>query len=80
MNAAEKSVYSRPKWDPSGCIVARKELTIAGVTFAAGEDMPSLIELGLSERDGLVLWRTMFIDTMPIPAAKTVEKPKKKKE
>lgn len=66
MNAGEQTVYNRHPYDPSGRVIARREVTIGGVIFAAGDEMPSLVELGLTEYEGRRLYRTMAIDTLPL--------------
>lgn len=78
MNQSERSVYRRPVFDPDGVLVARKELTFSGVTYAPGMTLPSRSELGIDARAIRKLWEQFQIDTHPQPEPDPKVKAKKK--
>lgn len=81
MDTQEERVFHRPKFDPSGRLVARAELKFGLKVYLPSQDMPAASELGLSERDVRVLWEQNQIDTYPPrPTTATVKEMISKKK
>jgi hypothetical protein len=69
MDVQEERVFHRPRFDPKGVIVARRDVTLDERSFAPLDEIPGgMIK---EERTLRILWETYQVDTYP-PGSKRV--------